>query len=80
MEIVWEIIRYALGITISALVLTVAALWLWFSVDGWGKLQLSVVPLVLGVGLAQGLFGVIGGLGAAILLLPVFWFLVRRIV
>jgi hypothetical protein len=79
MEIVWEIVRYALSAIIGIPILAIAFLWLWFTIGGWGRLQLSVVPLMLGIGFGQGLFGVIGGLGAAVLFLPVFWFLVRRI-
>ena len=80
MEIIWEIARHALGLAISIPILLIGILWLWFSTDGFGRLQLSVVPLVLAVGFGQGLFGVVGGLAAVVVFTPVFLWIVRRIV
>ena len=80
MEIIWEIVRHALGLAISAALLSVGALWLWISLDGFGKLQMAVIPLFLGVGFAQGLFGVVGGITATIVFAPITIWLIRRIV
>jgi hypothetical protein len=80
MEIVWEIVRHALGLTISAALLSIGALWLWISLDGLGKLQVSVIPLFLAVGFGQGLFGVVGGITATIVFTPITLWMIRRIV
>lgn len=79
MEVLWEIVRHALGLAIGIPILLIAILWLWFSTDGLGRLQLSVVPIVLAVGLGQGLFGVLGGITAVVVFTPVFLWIVRRI-
>ena len=80
MEIVWEIVRHAIGLTISIALLGIGALWLWISLDGFGKLQMSVIPLFLAVGFGQGVFGVVGGITATIVFAPITVWLIRRIV
>jgi len=79
MEIVWEIARHALGLAISIPVLLIGILWLWFSIDGFGKLQLSYLPLVLAVGYGHALFGMVGALMAIVIFTPVMLWLIRRI-
>ena len=79
MEVLWEIVRHALGLAISIPILVIGVLWLWFSLDGLGKLQVAVIPLFLGVGLGQGLFGIFGGITATIIFTPITLWLIRRI-
>lgn len=79
MEVLWEIVRHALGLAISIPILLIGILWLWTSLDGFGKLQVSVIPLFLGVGFGQGLFGTFGGITATIVFMPITLWLIRRI-
>ena len=80
MEIVWEIARHALSLAICIPILLIGILWLWTSTDVFGRLQLSFYPLIFGVGISQGLFGIVGGITAVIVFTPVFVWIVRRIV
>lgn len=79
MEIIWEIVRHALGLAISIPILLIGILWLWTSLDGFGKLQVAVIPLFLSVGFAQGLFGFWGSMTVIAAFTAVFVWIVRRI-